>query len=173
MSAGLPYRIPNDLEVVSKICIETTILSGFHCGTWKLSCVGLSCYNTHISEYYDLKEYKTLHMSTSFLEFLLGDDMLVAPVIQKGATERDIYLPKGTWEDRSYPNKRNIINGPIWLRNYSANIDILPYFVRAPTMFRTVGYSHVFFLLVFLYFILHHLRNYLTSKNQYLIVCFK
>ena len=32
-------------------------------------------------------------------EFLLGDDILVAPVVEKGARTRAIYLPAGTWED--------------------------------------------------------------------------
>ena len=29
--------------------------------------------------------------------FLLGDDLLVAPVIEEGATSREVYLPPGTW----------------------------------------------------------------------------
>ncbi len=32
-------------------------------------------------------------------EFLLGDNILVAPVLQKGATTRKVYLPKGNWYD--------------------------------------------------------------------------
>ena len=28
---------------------------------------------------------------------LLGDDLLVAPVIEEGATSREVYLPPGTW----------------------------------------------------------------------------
>src|ERR1700683_1508893 len=32
-------------------------------------------------------------------EYLWGRDMLVAPVGEKGATSRNIYLPKGTWHD--------------------------------------------------------------------------
>ncbi len=33
--------------------------------------------------------------------FLLGDDLLVAPVIAAGATTRDVVLPPGTWVDRA------------------------------------------------------------------------
>jgi alpha-glucosidase (family GH31 glycosyl hydrolase) len=33
--------------------------------------------------------------------FLLGDDILVAPVITSGATTREVVLPPGTWVDRS------------------------------------------------------------------------
>lgn len=32
-------------------------------------------------------------------EFLLGDSLLVAPVVEEGATTRDLYLPPGTWFD--------------------------------------------------------------------------
>ena len=31
-------------------------------------------------------------------QFLLGDQILVAPVLQKGATNRDVILPKGKWK---------------------------------------------------------------------------
>ncbi len=32
-------------------------------------------------------------------EYLWGRDLLIAPVFQKGATSRDVYLPKGDWYD--------------------------------------------------------------------------
>ena len=32
-------------------------------------------------------------------EYLWGRDMLVAPVVEKGATERKLYLPRGAWHD--------------------------------------------------------------------------
>lgn len=60
-------------------------------------------------------------------EYLLGDSILVAPVIQEGAIARDIYLPRGTWLD---PNRMTINVGPKWLRNYPAPLDILPYFTK-------------------------------------------
>jgi alpha-glucosidase/alpha-D-xyloside xylohydrolase len=32
-------------------------------------------------------------------EYLWGRDMLVAPVVERGVTERDVYLPEGDWYD--------------------------------------------------------------------------
>src|SRR5258708_7179902 len=32
-------------------------------------------------------------------EYLLGSSLLVAPIFHEGATERDVYLPPGTWID--------------------------------------------------------------------------
>ena len=32
-------------------------------------------------------------------EFVLGDDIIVAPVIEKGVRERVVYLPKGKWQE--------------------------------------------------------------------------
>ncbi|KAK5643881.1 hypothetical protein RI129_007726 [Pyrocoelia pectoralis] len=60
-------------------------------------------------------------------EFLLGDDILVAPIIIEGATSRDIYLPAGEWVDG---NNGSHYQGPIELKNYTAPIDVLPYFLK-------------------------------------------
>lgn len=61
------------------------------------------------------------------IEYLLGEEILVAPVIEEGAVSRDIYLPKGLWKDAS-DNVTYI--GPGWIRNYDAPLDKLPYFYR-------------------------------------------
>lgn len=67
------------------------------------------------------------------LEYLLGDSILVAPVIKQGATNRDIYLPKGTWYD---PNQNKMYEGAIWLNDYPAPLAVLPYFIKNNQMFR-------------------------------------
>ncbi|XP_050054629.1 myogenesis-regulating glycosidase-like isoform X3 [Aphis gossypii] len=62
-------------------------------------------------------------------EYLLGENILVAPIIVEGATSRDIYLPFGLWRDENHPNS-HLITGRKWLRNYPAKLDILPWFTR-------------------------------------------
>lgn len=60
-------------------------------------------------------------------EYLLGEKILVAPVIQEGATSRDVVLPTGSWKDG---NNGTVYEGPQILKGYPAPIDILPYFIK-------------------------------------------
>jgi alpha-glucosidase (family GH31 glycosyl hydrolase) len=60
-------------------------------------------------------------------EYLVGDDLLVAPVIHEHHRARDIYLPIGTW--RSYWNHDEVYPSG-WLRDYPAPLDLLPLFER-------------------------------------------
>lgn len=60
-------------------------------------------------------------------QFLLGDDIIAAPVIRENQRSRDIYLPEGTWKDG---NTAIIHTGPKWIRNYAVPLSMLPYFVR-------------------------------------------
>ncbi|KAH1028090.1 myogenesis-regulating glycosidase [Dendroctonus ponderosae] len=60
-------------------------------------------------------------------EYLLGEEVLVAPVIVEGAVSRDIYLPKGQWRDG---NDGEVYEGPTYLRDYYAPIEVLPYFIK-------------------------------------------
>ncbi len=65
---------------------------------------------------------------TCFSEFLLGDSILIAPVLEENATSRDIYLPAGQWEDQVLEG--SVYDGPLWLKNYPAPLDTLPYFIK-------------------------------------------
>ncbi|MDD5224263.1 MAG: glycoside hydrolase family 31 protein [bacterium] len=63
-------------------------------------------------------------------EYLLGEEILVAPVLSAGAREQRLYLPYGTWfdfwTDRSYA-------GPGWI-TVSAPLDRIPLLVRSGTI---------------------------------------
>ncbi|XP_052866892.1 myogenesis-regulating glycosidase [Anopheles cruzii] len=61
-------------------------------------------------------------------QFLLGDDLIAAPVIVENARARDIYLPRGSWTDG---NTGQQYVGPTWLRNYPAPLNVVPYFRRS------------------------------------------
>ncbi|XP_033214728.1 myogenesis-regulating glycosidase [Belonocnema kinseyi] len=60
-------------------------------------------------------------------QYLLGEEVLVAPVIERGAISRDIYLPSGIWRDGNTYQK---FAGPKWIRNYPAPLAVLPHFYK-------------------------------------------
>jgi alpha-glucosidase (family GH31 glycosyl hydrolase) len=60
-------------------------------------------------------------------EFLLGDEFLVAPVVTPNTTQRDVYLPKGHWQDIW---TGEIATGNTLLENHPTPLDLLPIFKR-------------------------------------------
>ncbi|XP_045479635.1 myogenesis-regulating glycosidase [Harmonia axyridis] len=60
-------------------------------------------------------------------EFLLGEKILVAPVLDQGARSRDVYLPRGRWLDG---NNHTVYAGRRTLKRYAAPINVLPFFIR-------------------------------------------
>jgi len=60
-------------------------------------------------------------------EYLWGRDMLVAPVTEKGATSRTLYLPRGTWYDFWTEEK---LEGGREIRR-SVDLATMPLYVRA------------------------------------------
>ena len=65
-------------------------------------------------------------MASCIDQFMLGDEILVAPVYKKGETTREVILPKGKWkylDQDVYEGGQTII--------VDAPIDVLPYFTKA------------------------------------------
>ncbi len=60
-------------------------------------------------------------------EFMRGREMLVAPVLEKGATMKNVYLPKGEWYDL-YSNEK--IDGGKWVSE-NLSLNHIPVFVKA------------------------------------------
>ena len=64
-------------------------------------------------------------------EYLFGRDLLVAPVVEKGAVSRTLYLPRGTWYDfwtgEKHEGGREITR--------KVDLDTLPLYVRAGVVF--------------------------------------
>lgn len=56
------------------------------------------------------------------------DNVIVAPVLRKGETTRDVYLTRGRWRDMLRPLE--IYEGPRWIRNFPAPLNVLPCFQR-------------------------------------------
>lgn len=58
-------------------------------------------------------------------EYMWGESILVAPVVEKGMTERKVYLPAGRWQDIT--NKT--IEGGQWI-NVPVSLQFIPLFIR-------------------------------------------
>ena len=58
-------------------------------------------------------------------QFLIGNEILVAPVVEKGQRARDIYLPPGVWLDH-WTGK--VFEGPQVLKQYPAPLEQIPFF---------------------------------------------
>ena len=67
-------------------------------------------------------------------EWLLGPDLLAAPVWRSGAREREVYLPAGRWVD--YWRRDRVIDGPARFAE-SAPLDHLPLFAREGSVLLT------------------------------------
>jgi hypothetical protein len=61
-------------------------------------------------------------------QYLLGEELLVAPMVVRGARARSVYLPAGEWLDFHEPARRHAGGR---LLEYEAPLDRLPLFIRA------------------------------------------
>ena len=58
-------------------------------------------------------------------EFLVGNEILVAPITDENTFKRDIYFPRGDWID---PSNNKVYTGPLLVKDYPAPIEKIPYF---------------------------------------------
>ena len=70
------------------------------------------------------KDKETYEMNS---EFLFGENILVAPVTEQGATKKIVYLPEGIWYD--YDTKEKISGGSYFLKD--APLSVCPMYVKA------------------------------------------
>ena len=60
-------------------------------------------------------------------QWMVGKDLMVAPVLKRGRKSRDIYLPPGIWKDTAYDR---LLKGKRWLKNYPVLLQRVPYFIN-------------------------------------------
>ena len=53
-----------------------------------------------------------------FDQYMFGDDLMAAPVVEEGRTEREVYVPEGEW--------RNIFTGEVFCggKTYTMKADV-------------------------------------------------
>ncbi|XP_064614320.1 myogenesis-regulating glycosidase-like [Liolophura sinensis] len=60
-------------------------------------------------------------------EFMVGDFLLVAPILEDAQRQRSIYLPEGKWRDELRGCE---LDGKIWLQDYRIELDQVATFVK-------------------------------------------
>lgn len=73
-------------------------------------------------------------------QFLLGDRVMVAPVLNSGATSRSVYFPSGVWYD--YWTGAVTATGPS-TQNVTAALDKLPIYVKEGTILPLYNQAHI------------------------------
>ncbi len=74
--------------------------------------------------YYDMEDTNLMKAED---QFMWGDQILVAPVLHKGTTERKLYLPKGEW----YKHQSNAkVKGGQWITEL-VDINNIPVYIKA------------------------------------------
>ena len=91
---------------------------------------GLPIMRAVVLEYPDDKE--TYHLNN---QFLFGKDIMVAPVVEKGASQVKIYLPEGEWID--FSNGTSLYQGKTWIE-YPVEIETIPIFVKKGSIIPTM-----------------------------------
>ncbi len=71
-------------------------------------------------------------------QYLWGRDVMVAPVMEQGATSREITFPEGTWVDIHTPSNRYNAYTTI---SYNAPLEVLPLFARAGAFIPQANYK--------------------------------
>lgn len=70
-------------------------------------------------------------------QYLWGDNVMVAPVLEKGATSRQVWIPEGIWLDMRDPSKSF---EPLTTVICDAPLSVLPMFVKAGSFIVTADY---------------------------------
>jgi len=68
-------------------------------------------------------------------QYLFGEELLVAPVVEEGAASKKVYLPQGTWIDFSNPNQK--YEGEQWI-DYPVELETIPLFVKQGSVIPTM-----------------------------------
>ena len=59
-------------------------------------------------------------------QFMLGENILVAPVVEKGQFEKEVSIPEGEWVEQ---NTNKVYTGPCKVK-VPAPLEVLPWFIK-------------------------------------------
>ena len=118
-----PWMYGEEFEKINKKYIELRyrLLPFLYTEFYKASVSGIPIMRPLMLEYPDDKT--TYRIDT---QFMVGEDILVSPVLEAGSKSRSMYLPKGEWYDFWTREK---MEGGKWI-DAKAPLDVIPVFVR-------------------------------------------
>jgi len=119
-----PWLFGSEAEAICKKAIEQKYRLFPYIYTYARQAydTGLPLMRALMLEYQDDPE--TFNLNT---EFLFGKELLVAPVMEQGATSKKIYLPQGEWIDINH--QQTMFQGKQWI-DYPASLETIPVFVK-------------------------------------------
>ena len=119
-----PWVYGDEYEKINKKFIELRyqLLPFFYTEFYKASVSGIPIMRPLMLEFPDDKT--TYRIDT---QFMVGENILVSPVLEAGAKTRLMYLPNGEWYDFWTREK---IAGGRWI-DAKAPLDVMPVFIRA------------------------------------------
>ncbi|MFA9391496.1 MAG: glycoside hydrolase family 31 protein [Prolixibacteraceae bacterium] len=119
-----PWRFGAEVEAYAKKAIEMKyqLFPYLYSYSRQAYDTGLPIMRALLLEYPNDKETQNLNH-----QFLFGEELLVAPIVEEGQAERKIYLPKGEWID--FNNKTQSFPGEQWIM-YPVEIASIPIFVK-------------------------------------------
>jgi alpha-glucosidase len=96
-----PWSFGSEMEQVNRRIIELryALLPYLYNAMYEAAQTGLPVMRALVLDYPDDTNVMDLTPDNRTSEFLFGNDLLVAPVVKTGDTERVVYFPKGTWYD--------------------------------------------------------------------------
>ena len=119
-----PWRFGTHYEGIIRkyLKLRYRLLPFLYNGLEEAHRTGLPLFRPLVLNYQD--DYNTLSIDD---EFMVGDDLLAAPILQAAVTRRLVYLPKGTWVD--FWTGKQVKGGATVTAD--APLDTIPLYVRA------------------------------------------
>lgn len=119
-----PWLFGEEAEIISKAAIELKYQLHPYIYTYAREAydTGLPIMRPLLLEY--PSDVETYELDD---QFLFGEELLVAPVVEEGVTYRKVYLPKGNWLDYNNPKKNFKGRQSI---DYDTPLDVIPMFVK-------------------------------------------
>ncbi len=119
-----PWLFGQEAELICKAAIQRKYQLFPYIYTYAREAhdTGIPLARALILEYPDDAEASDLNS-----QFMFGQEVLVAPVVEEGAAFKKVYLPKGDWIN--FNNKQHTYEGMRWI-DYPVELETVPIFVK-------------------------------------------